>query len=80
VQEVLKRMPKFCAGLTKEDLLYVSGLLDDQKLFSDISLPYNPVLLSLPEAETNWKFGLKELENPVEINPKTLRPSSEVNG
>jgi hypothetical protein len=26
VQEVLKRLPKFCAGLTKEDLLYVSGL------------------------------------------------------
>jgi len=61
VQQVLKHMPRFCAGLTKEDLLYVVGLLDDQKLFSDISLPYNPVLPSVAEAESNWKFGLKEL-------------------
>lgn len=55
---MIKRMPKFCSGLTKEDLLYVLSLLDEEKLFSDIFLDYEVVLPALPQAEVNWKFGL----------------------
>lgn len=80
VEEVRKRFPKFCSELTREDLVYVWGLLDEQKLFSDIPLSYDVVVPALPEAETNWKFGFGHLENPVEISSKTLRPLSEVEG
>lgn len=73
-------MPKFCEGLTNEDLVYVSTLLDEHKLFSDIFLDYNVVIPALPETETNWKYGPEEIEHKVEIHPKTLRPLSSVNG
>ena len=80
VQEVRSRMPKFCEGLTNEDLVYVSTLLDEHKLFSDIFLDYNVAIPALPQAETNWKYGSEEIEHAVEIHPKTLRPLSSVNG
>jgi hypothetical protein len=59
VSEVRKRMPKFCQGLTNEDLVYISTLLDENKLFSDIFLDYNVVIPPLPKAECNWKYELK---------------------
>jgi hypothetical protein len=80
VEEVRKRFPKFCSGLTREDLIYVLGLLNEEKLFSDIFLDYHVEIPPLPQAEVNWKFGLAQLPNPVEIHPKTLRPVSNVNG
>jgi hypothetical protein len=73
-------MPKFCSGLTNEDLFYISGLLDEQKLFSDIFLDYNYAIPPLPKAECNWAFGFDKFEHQVQIHPKTLRPLSKVNG
>jgi hypothetical protein len=80
VEVVRKRLPAFCAGLTNEDLLYVWGLLDEHKLFSDIFLDYNVVVPALPAAECNWKFGLEQFEHEVQIHPRTLRPVSVVEG
>lgn len=80
IKEVRKRLPAFCAGLTNEDLLYVSGLLDEHKLFSDITLNYNVAIPPLPAAEVNWKFGMDKFEHEVKIHPKTLRPVSVING
>jgi hypothetical protein len=56
-------MPAFCAGLTNEDLLYVSGLLNEHKLFSDIFLDYNLAIPALPEPQCNWKFGFDQFEH-----------------
>lgn len=50
VQAVRKRLPKYCEGLTNEDLLYVFGLLDEHKLFSEIFLDYRAVVPALPAA------------------------------
>ena len=59
IREVRKRMPKFCEGLTNEDLYYISGLLDESKLFSDIFLDYNVKVPPLPQPECSWKFGVE---------------------
>lgn len=50
VQAVRKRLPKYCEGLSNEDLLYVFGLLDEHKLFSEIFLDYRAVVPALPAA------------------------------
>jgi hypothetical protein len=73
-------MPKFCSGLTNEDLFYISGLLDESKLFSDIFLDYNVQIPPLPAPESSWKFGFEEFKNEVQINSKTLRPFLKVEG
>jgi len=80
VKEVRRRLPAYCAGLTNEDLLYVAGLLDEHKMFSDIFLDYNVVVPALPVAEANWKFGEDEIEHEVQIHPKTLRPVQTIHG
>jgi hypothetical protein len=80
VKEVRRRLPAFCEGLTSEDLLYVVGLLDEHKLFSDIFLDYHVVLPALPAAECSWKFGSEPIEHEVHIHPKTLRPVSVIGG
>jgi hypothetical protein len=80
VEEVRKRFPSWCAGLTNEDLFLVSGLLDEHKLFSDIFLDYNVAVPALPPAENSWKFGSELIEHEVHIHPKTLRPLSKVGG
>lgn len=59
------KFPKFYEGLTNEDLVYISGLLDEHKLFSDIFLDYNIKIPALPAAECNWKFGLNSFEHEV---------------
>jgi hypothetical protein len=58
IQEVRKRLPKFCEGLTKEDLHFVSELLDEKKLDSEIFLDYKVTVPALPKAEVNWSYGL----------------------
>jgi hypothetical protein len=50
VKEVRKKFPKFCEGLTNEELFYVSGLLKEDKDFSEIFLDYNTVIPALPAA------------------------------
>ena len=59
IKEVRKRLPKFCEGLTKEDLYFVSELLDEKKLDSEIFLDYKTVVPPLPKAEINWPYGLE---------------------
>lgn len=61
VEEVIKRLPRYCQGLPKEDLFFLSTLLNEEKLFSEIFLEYNHPIPNLPEAETNWKFGTSEI-------------------
>jgi hypothetical protein len=80
VKAVRKRLPAFCEGLTNEDLLYISTLLDEHKVFSDIFLDYSVAVPALPPAESNWKFGSEPIQHEVRIHPKTLRPISSING
>ena len=80
VKAVRKRFPAFCEGLTNEDLLYISTLLDEHKVFSDIFLDYNVAVPALPPAETNWKFGSEPIHHEIRIHPKTLRPVSSIHG
>lgn len=47
-------MPKFCGDLSKEDLVYISTLLDENKLFSEIFLDYNIVIPATPSVQSNW--------------------------
>jgi hypothetical protein len=79
IAEVRKRLPKFCEGLTNEELVYLSGLSDENKEFSEIFLEYNVAIPSVT-AECNWKFGFDPIEHEVSIHPKTLRPLSQVEG
>jgi hypothetical protein len=44
--------------LTNEDLHFVSELLDENKLDSEIFLDYKVVIPALPKAEVNWVYGL----------------------
>lgn len=80
IKEVRMRLPIFCAGLINEDLVYLSGLLDEHKLFSDIFLDYNVSVPPLPAHESNWKFGEEPIEHEVEIHPHTIRPVQRPNG
>ena len=80
VKAIRRRFPAFCEGLTNEDLLYVSGLLDEHKVFSDIFLDYNVVVPALPVPEVNWKFGNEPIDHEVVIHPKTLRPLYSLEG
>lgn len=61
VAAVRQRLPGFCAELTNEDLLYVSTLLDEHKVFSGVFLDYNVAIPALPAAECSWKFGLEPI-------------------
>ncbi len=56
VKQVMSKLPRYCQGLSGEDLIYVSELLDEDKQFADIFLDYN-IKPILPAAESNWKFG-----------------------
>lgn len=80
VLEVRKRLPKFCEGLTNEDLVYVSSLLDEHKQVEEIFLDYNVQVPALPAPEVNWSFGLEKFDHQVTISPATLRPLTKVEG
>lgn len=74
VAAVRSRLPAFCKTLTNQDLVYISGLVDDSKQVSEIVLAYVPVLPELPAAEVNWKYGLNHYDHNIVIDPHTLRP------
>ena len=76
IKLVRSRFPAFCSGLTNEDLLYIKSLLDEKKSAEEIFLDYNVILPELPEAEVNWKYGLKSFHHEIRICPTTFRPES----
>jgi hypothetical protein len=54
--------------------LYIAKLVDSKKHISQHALDYNIVAPSLPEPETNWKYGLDNVEHKTKVCSKTLRP------
>jgi hypothetical protein len=45
--------------LSLEEIVTIGGLIDAQKLASDIFLDYNFKANELPKGSVNWKYGLK---------------------
>lgn len=81
IKLIRERLPKYCNGLTNEEIYHISTLLDAQKSASDIFLDYNIQVPALPKAQVNWCYGVnQEDKSYVEFNPKTLRPFYRVKG
>lgn len=74
IRTMLAQKYKFTEPLTDEELYYIANLADPKKHISDYKLDYNLIVPALPQHETNWHYGLGNVEHSTKICPKTLRP------
>ena len=77
IEKIIALLPKSMQKLSIEEIVTIGGLIDAQKLASDIFLDYNFKANELPKGSVNWKYGLKQLkqfnDEHLKICPKTLR-------
>lgn len=53
-------LPKSMRNLPIDEIVHIGGLIDAQKLASDIPIPYDFKSNPLPKSEINWGYGVKE--------------------
>jgi hypothetical protein len=70
----------FTKGLTNEELVHISSLIDSKKHISQHPLEYNVAIPPLPEPEVSWQYGLADVPHEVKICGKTLRTFHVENG
>lgn len=74
IRNLLGERYSFTKPLTNEELIYIVEMIDPKKHISNFTLDYNIKLPDLPQPETNWKYGLDNIDHTTKLCPKTLRP------
>jgi hypothetical protein len=67
-------LPKFYEGLTSEELVGLSNLVNPSLSASDIALKFDWVPSALPVAKIEWVYGLRDVNSRIKICPETMRP------
>jgi hypothetical protein len=79
IADVMQLLPKWCADVTREDVIGIAGLLTHVNIsLADVPMGINWVAPALPEVAVNWPHYEGVEKNPVAICPKTVRPFSMV--
>lgn len=59
VEKILSLLPKSLRNLPIDEIVHIGGLIDSQKLVSDIPIDFDFKPNKLPKSEISWEYGLK---------------------
>lgn len=60
IEKIIKLLPKAMRNLPIDEIVHIGGLIDAQKLASDIFIDFNFKADPLPKSTVNWDYGLKD--------------------